>query len=672
MANGKFETEEGALIAIRKYRESQLFGKEGYLQGTRTLDVGTELREWNLDKILQGTIETSWEKIEAARQWGVTDTKSGQEIPYKQIITDIEKIRVEAGVTQAQMVEGYIKAQYGMTQPNKVIAKGARFARQTQFVGKLAFSPLTISRNILDRYAKGLTLGNLSSNWEASKQYPTVVNMWMESARKIEDQMIRHGAVLGHGHLSEGVTTAEGMLPLVAKPFGASERGNQTYIALVKKIQLEADVKRLMEHEGYGGKTSKVFDRMQTIVGNSQKQVKNRVLKNMTNDQLADAMSEGQIPDDLMSEILHRTTTDSAFPLTLASKRLWWGSNPALQVATQFKVWSADQTRFIYQDVLKYGIQTGDYSRLGRFILGTWLMGELYNISRDEIMNKDESVLSKLQGGTKTEIAMAIGKDMVDGGIVGMLADFTYGLGNWIAGPTVATVANAFSAPWEAKGPATLPQATRKFLRNDVPALKQAQGILDSADRRFFDKEDTNLTGDYARWKNRSFEFRKKNGENITDGWFYRSVKGRPQKRIAERSLSLEIISRQVLVGDYDDAAKHMKSIISQTKAEDIKKIVPSLTQSMRNNSPFGNMAKTDTMKFLTPYGPKERADGYELQIKWIKGYITAIEKAFADFDIKERTSEIKAFEEKMKPQIESWTKAAEELQDELNRRGSK
>ena len=57
-----------------------------------------------------------------------------------------------------------------------------------------------------------------------------------------------------------------------------------------------------------------------------------------------------------------------------------------------------------------------------RFILGTWIAGELYNIARDTILNKDESVLSKLKGGTKTEIITAIGNDLVDGGIVGFIA----------------------------------------------------------------------------------------------------------------------------------------------------------------------------------------------------------------------------------------------------------
>jgi hypothetical protein len=670
---GKYESVDDAIFALRDWRRRTLVGKEGYLQGKRTLDIGNEFREWNLDKILQGTIETSWEKIEAARQWGVVDVKTENEIPYKQIVLDIENIRATSGQSQANQVEAYIRAQYGMTSPDSRIAWAARKARQAQFVGKLAFSPLTISRNILDRYAKGLAHGSISTNLRASIQYPVAINHWMESARKIEDQMIRRGAVLGHGHLSEGVTTVEGIVPLTAKPFGASERGNQTYIALVKKIQLESDVKRLMELDGKNGPTSKVFDRMGAIVGKSQRQTRSRALTSLTNEQLADAMAEGHISDDVMSEVLHRTVTDSAFPLTLASKRLWWGRHPMWQVAAQFKVWSADQTRFIYKDILKYGAQTGDYSRLGRFILGTWLMGELYNIARDEIQNKDESVLSKAKGGTRTEIALAIAKDMVDGGGLGVLSDFTYGIGDWAAGPTVNTIAKSLDIPADASGIGTLPQATKKFLMGDIPALKQAQGIWDAADRRLFDPEDANLTGSYARWKNRSFDFKKKKGQRIGDHWFYRAAKGTPKKRVTERSLPLELISRQVLVGDYQDAADHIKFMMSKTPVEDTEKAVQSLNQSMRNNSPFGNIAEKDYIEFLEPFGAKEAANGYELQAKWLEGYAKSMEIAFSELKDEGWNEEIRQRAEKYKkelePKIKEWKSFAKELRSEIKRR---
>lgn len=674
VTDGKFETVEDAIIALERYREGLISGKQGYIEGTRTLDIGNEFRDWNLDKILANTIESSWEKIEAGRQWGVLKelkTDAGEVLlPFRDIQIDIAKIRVDVGNNEATALNEYLKAQYGLSKADTALIKVARVARTTQFVGKLAFSPLTIARNILDRYAKGLSHGTFFTNARATIKYPPFMNHWMESARNIEDQMIRSGAVLGHGHLSEGFSGTEGAMSFIARPFASSERGNQTYIALVKKLQLEADTKRLMEMDGPKGPVSKVFDRMATLVGKSQNQTRNRVLTDMSNEQLADVFSQGKISDDVMSEVLHRTTTDSAFPLTLASKRLWWNQRPVLQAATQFKVWSADQTRFIYKDVLKYSIQTGDYSRLARFMVATWMVGELYNISRDELLNKDESVLSKLEGGTREEILLAIGKDLVDGGVVGMIADFTYGIGDWAAGPTVNSLAGVATAIDQASGTATVPEALGQFLLQDAPALRQAQGIIDNLDS-IFDKN--NITEDYSRWQGRSFDFRKKDGESVSDiigNRFMRSLRGTPQKKVTDRSLSLNMVARQVLVGDYDDAAQHIKRVMVQTDIEDIDSTINSFNQSMRNNSPFGNISTEKMPFFLSQFSTEEAVKGIKLQQQWLAGYAQSLKTAFdemkAEGFIEESKAKAEAYKEKMEPEIERVKQAMSLIQKEL------
>ena len=82
----------------------------------------------------------------------------------------------------------------------------------------------------------------------------------------------------------------------------------------MKKIQLESDIKRLMEVDGPQGPVSKVFDNLAKIVGQSQKQTRNRVLTSLTNEQLAETYAVGKVDPSVMAEVLHRTTTDSAFP----------------------------------------------------------------------------------------------------------------------------------------------------------------------------------------------------------------------------------------------------------------------------------------------------------------------------------------------------------------------
>lgn len=675
--DGKFKTVEDAIIGLQRYREGLISGKTGYIEGARTLEIGNEFRDWNLDKILSNTIESSWEKIEAGRQWGVLKdikTDAGQILlPFKDIQIDMAKIRLDVGNNEANALNEYLKAQYGLSGADTAIVKVARVARTAQFVGKLAFSPLTITRNILDRYAKGMSHGTFFTNARATIKYPPFLNNWMKSARNIEEQMIRSGAVLGHGHLSEGFTGTEGLMSFIARPFGSSEKGNQTYIALVKKLQLESDVKQLMEMEGPDGVTSKMFDRLATIVGKSQNQTRNRVLTDLTNEQLAETFVQGKISDDVMSEVLHRTTTDSAFPLTLASKRLWWNQRPVLQAATQFKVWSADQTRFIYKDVLRYGVQTGDYSRLARFMVATWLAGELYNIARDELTGKDESVLSKLKGGTREEVIMAIGKDLVDGGIVGMIADFTYGIGDWAAGPTVNSLTGVATAIDQARGTATLPESLGQFLLKDAPALRQAQGLMDRLDRTFFDDQKNNLTGDYSRWQGRSFDFRKKQGESTGDiigNRFMRSLRGTPQKKVTERSLSLNLIARQVLVGDYNDAAQHIKRVVNQTEIQDLDSTIQSFNQSMRNNSPFGNIADDKLGLFITQFDKDEAIKGLKLQSQWIKGYQQSLKTAFSELKAEGFEEDVKAkaeaYKEKMQPILDEASKRLKEITEGL------
>ncbi len=621
---GKFKDVDSAIAALQNYRRTRLRGTEGYFEGKRTIELDLDMREWSPDVILSGIVEGGWEAIEGARQWGVTRDDN-----FKDIRTSIERIRGEIGVDQANLLEDYIKAQYGQSRASVAARKWNKRARAIQFVGKLALSPLTITRNMLDRYAKGLTHGTIGTNIRATIKFPPFLNNFMKTSQRIQDEMIRRGAVLGHGHLSEGFASGGAISRFIGQPFALSERGNQTYIAIVKKLQLEADIKRLHEMGGESGTVGKMYNRMLAIVGQSQQQVRSRLLTNLTNEQLADALSEEKIDDDVMSEVLHRVVTDSAFPLTLASKRMWWGNRPFIKTATQFKVWTSDQMRFMYKDVLKYTIATGDPSRLARFILGTWIAGELYNIARDFLTDKDESLLSTLQdpdGRNVKEISKSVANALVDGGIVGMLADLTYGITDWAFGPTVGSIESIARIAIAVKNdPATTADGLKKFILEDIPAAKQAQGVLDRIDRTFFDKEE-NLTANYAKWRQRSFDFRKKKGElTAVERATGRVVLGRPARLPGPRTLSLEMIARQVLVGDPEDAADYIVGIFKDTKPEKLKDLRAAFRQSAINNSPLGNMKQDDIPKFLNQFSKEGQSEIKSLQVQWVKNYGEAL-----------------------------------------------
>ncbi len=654
VTEGKFKSVDLAIAALQNYRKDRLRGTEGYFEGQRTVELDLDMREWNPGNILPGIIEGGWEAIEGARQWGVT--KDGN---FKKIRTSIEQIRGEIGRDQANMLENYIKAQYGQSIASVTSKVWSRRARAIQFVGKLAISPLTITRNMLDRYAKGLTHGTIGTNIRATVKFPPFLNKFMKTSQKIQDEMIRQGAVLGHGHLSEGFASGGKIQRFIGQPFALSERGNQTYIAIVKKMQLEADIKRLHEMGGETGTIGRMYDRMLTLVGKSQLQTRNRVLTNLTNEQLADAMAGDKISDDIMSEVLHRTVTDSAFPLTLASKRMWWGNRPWVQTMTQFKVWSADQMRFIYKDVLKYTVATGDPSRLARFILGTWIAGEIYNIARDFLTDRDESLVSTLideSGRNFKDISKSVANDLVDGGIVGMLADLTYGITDWAFGPTVGSIESIARISIAVKNdPATTVDGLKKFLLDDIPAAKQAQGILDKIDRTFFNEN--NLTENYAKWRQRSFDFRQKKGELTTiERATGRAILGRPTRLPGPRTLSLEMIARQVLVGDAEDAADYIVGIFEDTKLEKIKDLRAAFRQSAINNSPIGNMKKADIAQFINQFPEKEKEEILSLQRQWIKNYSESLKIALT------RLKEEGGFIDELKKEFNERRKELEEL----------
>ena len=163
------------------------------------------------------------------------------------------------------------------------------------------------------------------------------------------------------------------------------------------------------------------------------------------------------------------------------------------------------------------------------------------------------------------------------------------------------------------------------FVLDDVPAAKQAQGVLDRIDRTFFNKEE-NLTADYAKWRRRSFDFRKKKGElTEIERLTGRILFSRTKRLPGPRTLSFELIARQVLVGDADDAADYIVGIIKDTKPEKLKDLRASFRQSAVNNSPLGNISKEDIPEFLKQFSTKGQAEIIALQRQWQKNYNEAI-----------------------------------------------
>ena len=85
------------------------------------------------------------------------------------------------------------------------------------------------------------------------------------------------------------------------------------------------------------------------------------------------------------------------------------------------------------------------------------------------------------------------------------------------------------------------------------------------------------------------------------------------------------MISRQVLVGDADDAADYIVGIFKDTKPEKLKDLRAAFRQSAINNSPMGNIAKKDIPEFFNQFSKEGQAEIKALQIQWAKNYNEAV-----------------------------------------------
>ena len=328
---------------------------------------------------------------------------------------------------------------------------------------------------------------------------------------------------------------------------------------------------------------------------------------------------------------MFKTVRDRAFPVTLSTKRIWWDNHPWFRTAAQFKTWPVEQTQHIYNDILKYTIKTGDISRLLRWLVATALVGEIYNIIRDFIFDKDESVAKKIiDGRPGKEITTAMAKDFLDGGGIGILADFSYGFINWLLGPSVGTANNFRKAVSQIyKEPKETPSAIRKFFERESSPIRQIEGVINRVDRSQINAN--NISKPYAKWRNRGYDWSNKKRtegkelESIADDFLF----GKQQFRQSSRTLSLEMAARQITVGDLDDAADHLMIILEQANTPKEKaKMLTAIKQSRRTRAPLGKISQEDMKEFLKQFNLTERREAKSVQNKWVSQYNIALKSA--------------------------------------------
>jgi hypothetical protein len=303
-----------------------------------------------------------------------------------------------------------------------------------------------------------------------------------------------------------------------------------------------------------------------------------------------------------------------------------------MKVLAQFKTWPIRQTNLIYQDVLKYTVKTGDPTRLIGFLIGTLLAGEIYNLLRDWLFRKDESLVAQLRKDPESRrIGIAILNDLLDGGGVGMVADFSYGIFDWASGVSLRTGKNVWeSAKYAWEDWRLTPHAVEKLVTQEVSPYRQLKSTFDRLDTAF-NKNNMSKPFHMARaeaWRWQDAKEHPTTGSKM-GAYAEDVIWGKPDYGIGENTLAYELASRQIVAGDLGDAAKYLGNILS--RAEDRKKAITGIKISMDAKSPLGPIAQRDRPAFLKSLSPEMRTQVVNVQRNYLRSYNEALRQALRD-----------------------------------------
>ena len=633
VAAGKVSSIEQYVLQLKEFRKSQLRGVSGYLERTR-VELAERFVEWDPDRILSGLFQKNWTFIEGARQWGIDD--KGQSFP--KLAVKSEKVRAAHGSDEAQQLERFTKAAFGQELLSSEAARNVSATiRGYQFLTKIAGSPLTILRNMLDRFNKVAAWAPFSVQVKTFIQYPPFINTFLKHSKQLEEEMIRSGAVFSNTAIAEGYQPGHLLTKLAGKAFASSELGNQVYIALAKRNAIEANLKILRQNP----RIAAIFDRRigkflspLEAIGKSPSQAATRLRELGNEELLAKLESVEDIDADLMNAVLHRTVRDNAFPVVLSTKRLWWDNHPFARVLTQFKIWGSEQIGHIWNDVIKDTVQNRDPAKMIRWLVTMATMGEIYNILRDFILAKDESLLKTLSDKDRRnakDISITILKDLADGGAVGIVADLIYGIPNLIGGPSVQTLKNLGDTTakiiWN---PSQAKDAIKQFAVKDTPAARQAQSVLDKIDAQYNEK---NLTQDYYKVRRQSFDwkFRKEHpkGTDKAKAKTIQALLGWAKNIPQERTLGYQMTTRAILVGDIEEASEHLFFLLKTAETPSEQESIERGIQSALNNaSPLGKVAEQDLDEFFKSMSSEQQQTALSIQLKWNANVSDAVNKA--------------------------------------------
>lgn len=628
---GIYKDYETAVRRIKVFKDRVLRGVNGYLERTR-IELPEEWVEWDPLKVAPMLLRRNWLVVHGTEKWGFRSAGSQFPFPKAEVsIREIEKTHPDDAMRIREFIQASFGVKYTATQRSRDVAENIRGA---QFITKIALSPLTIARNMIDRYAKGLTIAPLSVNVRATLKYPPFLNVWIKSARKIEEDMFRAGAVFGHGSIAEGVEPGRIVTSAIGRPFSVSEQGNQTYLALVSSMRMQRDIKRYFQDQGTDNRLGRLLQSLVSLADESPPSVRRRLkdhkLLDLSNEDLVKILESGKVAPVELHAALHRASRDLTFPVIMSTKRMWWDNHPWVRVMAQFKTWPAEQVGFIWKSTVQEAAK-GNVLPMMRFITAVTIAGEVYNIMRDALYGRDEALVTKLLSGqklSKGEIARVLVNDAIDGGLIGMIADMTWGLTNWLFGPTGATLRDVGHAMQDSvQRPSLTGQTLKEFMTKQLPLTRQIKGTYNLIQSQ--NDETIKSLRQYQEWRSRAFEW-KIAQEKVTVADHVREpvlgfLRGRKSFRRGKDTLAYELAADQITNSDVEAASEYLGIVLRDTRLKDRLNKVEGIRGSMRANSPLGPVKASDMGLFLDQFTPQEQFNAQLLNFQWLQRYEQAL-----------------------------------------------
>jgi len=633
---GRFDTVEEALEELGRFRNDDLRGTNRYFESDR-IELPEDLVVWDPLEVLPGQLEKNALTLEGVREFGLN---------HEDMDRIIGRIEREFSTGIANLVKQSMQLGFGVQGIVPEFSQqilGALGNYQT--VSKLSglFSPLL---NFGQRFTNTAFMP-LSAQVRALREVPPVFRRWMTESQNLIREIERSGAIRVDNPLIE-LTDAAPLSSIARKaitPFLAVARGNEIKSALVARFALEADIEKLVELRADNGKFKRMFESIRSLSVDPEGAVRRRIKKSgldMTPDEAADlVMRGGQLSEAQFAGVMQTAVEDTQFALNLMTQPVWWQQMPALRLMWKFKNFGVRQTGFVWERVFKEAVY-GNFAPMVKFAAAATIFGELTNFTRDAVTGSDRSITSLVTRRsadqlTTEEVAVrAFGAFLQQGGI-GMMADLTFGVTDWIGGPMAGTTRNLLRLAQDgAHGvmnldPDQIGLALREFGTRDVVLPRQVNQTFNQI-ASVFEEERVDRT-DYFRFRQEGFRFVRDQEAGGLPGRVgqevIRAFSGRPNFPRTERTLRFQYARQAVTNGDLDQAEEYMTELLGQAKdREEFGRILDGLRGSAASGSPLGAVPGRLERDFLTQLTPERRERLLELERRWLRNFNTAIRNA--------------------------------------------